>query len=240
MVYEKVKFVRGAHFVTVEEGERLSESEMKELITRLSKDKQLKEVDHLSIMLDHKFSRAVEEQLVKNRFQLHDELVFVQRDLSDLPERNERYELKSLRDLHPDTFKDVWQKAMQGSLNAPSYLNMDQQMRSVQKELGPTYKETCNVAYEKDEPVGVVLPHIEPGTNDEGRIFYFGLVPEQRGKHKAVDLYYQALGILKRSFGATYSVGGTSIKNEPMRRVFDACGCEETSRVKLYKRSKPK
>lgn len=73
---------------------------------------------------------------------------------------------------------------MAGSLNAPSSLNIDEQIRSVEVELGPDYKDSCIITYEEGKSIGVIMPHIEPRTLNEGRMFYFGLTPEERGKER--------------------------------------------------------
>jgi len=39
------------------------------------------------------------------------------------------------------------------------------------------------------------MPHIEPGTSEEGRLFYFGIIPSERGKGKSKLLHKQALEI---------------------------------------------
>ncbi len=36
--------------------------------------------------------------------------------------------------------------------------------------------------YDKNEPIGMSIPHIETGTESEGRLFYFGVMPYYRGK----------------------------------------------------------
>lgn len=237
MIYDKVKFVEGEKFITIEETGGLTEVEMIELIRQLDRDERMNQVQHLSILLADHFSEKVDERLVGEGFALHDELIFVERDLESLTSVPKTYSIRSLRDCSAQEFKGVWERCMQGSLNAASYLNMDEQMHSVEKELGPTYVDTCNIAYEGDKKIGVIMPHIEPGTEQEGRIFYFGLVPEARGQKKSTPLYQQGLMILKDRFGATYSVGATSVKNKPMQRVFEHAGCKVTSRVKLFKRS---
>ncbi|MCA0971208.1 GNAT family N-acetyltransferase [Halobacillus litoralis] len=238
MVYEKVKFVEGENFITVEDTAALTEAEMRAFISRFTNDERMNEVDHLSILLDESFSADIEKELQAHGFVLHDESVFVRRDLTTLPEVNDRFELRSLLDVSTSTFQSVWERSMQGSSNAPSYLQMDEQMRSVEKELGPTYVDTCNIAYEGDKAIGVVLPHIEPGTEDEGRFFFFGLLPDERGRKKAAPLYWQGLKALKEDFGATYSIGATSVNNKAMQQVFATCGCEVTHRVKVYKKRK--
>ncbi|MBA2175074.1 GNAT family N-acetyltransferase [Halobacillus locisalis] len=237
MIYDKVKFVEGEKFITIEETGGLTEDEMLELIRQLNEDERMNEVPHLSLLLADHFSEAVEDRLGDEGFVLHDELMFVERDLVNMNSVPQTYSIRSLRDGSAHEFKQVWERCMQGSLNAVSYLNMDKQMRSVEKELGPTYVDTCNIAYEGDQAIGVIMPHIEPGTKQEGRIFYFGLVPEARGQKKSLPLYQQGLVLLKDHFGATYSVGATSVHNKPMQRVFEHAGCKLTSRIKLYKRS---
>jgi hypothetical protein len=112
-----------------------------------------------------------------------------------------------LENISINEFKRVWEESMKGSLNSPSSITMDEQMRSVEVELGPDFKKSCVVACENSRPIGVVIPHIEPGTLREGRLFYFGLIPEERGKGKSIPLHQQALDILKNVFKAEYYKG---------------------------------
>ena len=41
------------------------------------------------------------------------------------------------------------------------------------------------------------IPHIETGTESEGRLFYFGVMPYYRGKGIASRLHLQSLHMLK-------------------------------------------
>jgi hypothetical protein len=236
-LYESVKFVRGENFITVEETGLLTGEEVKRLADELVKDPNLQHVDHLTLLVHSELKAEVGHQLAYRGFSLHDEVYFVRCDLEQ--KRNDRgpFLLKSLGEVEEDTFKETWRRSMEGSLNAPQSLDMDEQMRTVEKELGPTYKDTCLIAYEGAEPIGVIMPHIEPGTDDEGRIFYFGLIPEARGRKKSVLLYNQGLAVLKTRFHASYSVGATSIHNTPMLKVFEKTGCTVTGHWLVYKRS---
>ncbi|WP_233522734.1 hypothetical protein [Peribacillus glennii] len=45
--------------------------------------------------------------------------------------------------------------------------------------------------------MGIAIPHIEPGTDSEGRLFYFGLMPEERGKGKSAEIHMDCLMLLK-------------------------------------------
>ena len=44
------------------------------------------------------------------------------------------------------------------------------------------WRSNCYTFFKENNLVGISIPHIEMGTNDEGRMFYFGIVPEMRGK----------------------------------------------------------
>lgn len=235
-LYHKVKFVQGEKFLTVEETQNLSSEELMKFINFLMDD-DFKDVEHVTILMDEKFPESVEDYLREFEFQLHDENVFVHCDLNEVTPSESSFLFKSLHEVSEERFKQVWEKSMAGSLNATSSLKMDDQMESVKKELGLTYKESCQIAYQDDAEIGVVMPHIEPGTKHEGRIFYFGLVPEARGKRLSVPLYKQGLSMLKDHFGAIYSVGATSVNNTPMLRVFKQNHCTVTGKVKVYKKS---
>ncbi|WP_423808617.1 hypothetical protein [Pontibacillus yanchengensis] len=80
------------------------------------------------------------------------------------------------------------------------------------------------------------MPHIEPGTKNEGRLFYFGLIPSERGKGKSRKLHQRALGILQQDFQARYYIGATSVHNKPMVNTFISNGCEIMESYKVYKR----
>ncbi|MGP4059339.1 GNAT family N-acetyltransferase [Halobacillus sp. H74] len=236
-LYEAVKFVEGENSVTIEETHNLTSTELVKLTDSVIEHPNYKNLKSLTILLNDSFPDEVERHLYNRNFKCHDELLFVKKDFKNLEQTSPVFTLKSLREVTFDHFKSIWERAMKGSLNAPSLLDMDEQMRGVEKELGSTYIDTCILAFEGERAIGVIMPHIEPGTEAEGRIFYFGLVPEARGKRKAVQLYKQGLDLLNKQFGATYSIGATSKNNKPMLRVFEETGFEITERVKVYKRS---
>jgi len=47
--------------------------------------------------------------------------------------------------------------------------------------------------FEQGEPIGITNAHIELGTVDEGRLFYFEILPKQRGKSKGRILHKHSL-----------------------------------------------
>ncbi|MFD2923591.1 GNAT family N-acetyltransferase [Halobacillus naozhouensis] len=234
-LYKKVKFVEGENFATVENITPLSRQQFFQLIEYLVHDDHFNKVATLSILLPSP-SKEVEERLEENGFILNDVIVSVKRELSEMNGAEGPFTLQPLEEGMEESFKQVWSQSMKGSLNGSSSLTIDEQFRSVEKELGPDFRHTCQMVYEKGRPIGVVMPHIEPGTAVEGRLFYFGLIPDERGKGKSKALHRQALSVLRDKVGAEYYIGSTSCRNEPMLKVFDYNGCREVDRSNLYKR----
>ncbi|GEN53367.1 GNAT family N-acetyltransferase [Halobacillus faecis] len=240
-LYEKVKFVEGENFVTIENTQDLTDEELQSLALTFVEDSTYDEVKNRTILVPSTFKEKTKGYIKGLGYKQHDEVYFVRCHLDEVGEgigKAQRFKFISLRKEEEVVFKETWRRSMEGSLNAPQSLNMEEQMKSVKKELGPGYVDTCLTAYENGTPIGVVMPHIEPGTKEEGRIFYFGLVPEERGKNKAAALYKEGLSLLKHHFKASYSIGATSVQNSPMLKVFEKCGCTVTERVGVYKHSK--
>ncbi|UOQ45168.1 GNAT family N-acetyltransferase [Halobacillus salinarum] len=232
-----MKFVKGENFITIEDLERLTAYELRAFIKIAAKDPELNKVGHLSLLIRDDFPQDIDRKLMDSGFSVHDTLIFVRKELAEHKPGPSPYCLKTIPEVQENFFKKTWKKCMKDSFNSAAYLNMDEQMESVKKELGEGYERTCQIAYEGEREIGVVMPHIEPDTQEEGRLFYFGLLPEFRGRGKSVPLYNQALTLLKAEFGAAYAIGATSLNNLPMRRVFQKNGCETTGIYKVFKRT---
>ncbi|MCA1063728.1 GNAT family N-acetyltransferase [Rossellomorea sp. AcN35-11] len=216
----RLKMVKGENFITIENTTSLTNPELIELIPCIMEKPFIKSCKNVNILVDSEINQEVVSLLTDYEFTLHDENVTVHKVLDESSTIEYGFSLKSLYDLSIPEFKRIWEASMKESLNVLSSLNIDEHMRSVEVELGPTYKKSCMVAYENEVPIGVLMPHIEPGTSDEGRIFYFGIIPSERGKGKSKLLHQQALEILKKDFKASYYIGSTGHNNLPMLRTF--------------------
>ncbi|MGD6801433.1 GNAT family N-acetyltransferase [Rossellomorea vietnamensis] len=82
---------------------------------------------------------------------------------------------------------------------------------------------------------GLYIPHIEPHTEDEGRLFFFGIMPYFRGCGYAAEIHKTALASLK-SLNAKVYAGVTDSDNLPMKKVFERNGCTKSSSLEIYKR----
>jgi Acetyltransferase (GNAT) family len=152
---------------------------------------------------------------------------FYKRDLSSFkePREIESFEIKSIEQITADLFIEVWQESMKGSLNVSSTLSVEKEFMGMKSELGSDYAKSCLIAFYEKKPIGITMPHIEPGTVDEGRLFYFGLLPGYRRNGWGSTLHKQSLHILK-NMGAAYYIGATGHKNIPMQHIFQAKGCQ--------------
>ncbi|MGM0750640.1 MAG: hypothetical protein ACQET6_01855 [Bacillota bacterium] len=230
---EKVKIIQGDNYATIEDTNELTPSELKELVNYLDQTPPYHSLSNLKILVNHTFSREVDQYLEGKRYDLVDEFLTVYKKL-EKSEVEHSFTLKNLHMISKNEFIHIWLESMKSSLNPPSFLSMGEHMKAVKTELGAHYKDSCIAVYEGDKGIGVMMPHIEPGTKDEGRLFYFGLIPVERGKGKSKLLHKLALSLLESEFHATYYIGGTSIHNTPMIRTFQANGCEVMDRNRVF------
>lgn len=90
----------------------------------------------------------------------------------------------------------------------------------------PSQSEKMFTVYKRNnEPVGVVLPHIEPHTNNEGRMFWIGVHPRFQGKGMGRELHSIGLYRLKKDFQADTYLGITQIDNLPMKKIMLSNEC---------------
>ncbi|NIK12607.1 GNAT family N-acetyltransferase [Alkalibacillus almallahensis] len=237
-----IKLIDGSpEYVVVEElGDIKTADAFKQLLRDLETFTTSKQVQSVSVVLNEQEANKSKfpQKLKGSGFQLVDTQYFYRRDLTNLPryDDNVQFELKPLKQTSPDLFKRVWQEASADSLNA-SFVSVDREFEGMKKELGPGYVNSCLTVFMNDDPVGVTMPQIEPGTTDEGRLFYFGIIPKYRGQRWGRALHLQSLHYLS-NLGASYYIGATGEYNTPMQHIFEANGCHMTEKKYTYKLKK--
>ena len=234
---DKIKIVEGINFVTIENTLHLTGNELVNVFSELLNKPFIMNTENVNIHINSKYGNDVEAILKNNGFKFHDERITVYKNLmNEAVKFQPTYQLKDLNEVTDHDFKCIWKEAMVGSLNAPSSLTVEEQLESAKLELGTAYKDSCFIVFNNGKPIGITMPHIEPGTHCEGRIFYFGLIPDERGKGISRLLHLQTLNLLKKKFNATYYIGSTSYTNKPMLKTFKNNGCSVLERSKVYKR----
>ncbi|EDL64301.1 GNAT family N-acetyltransferase [Bacillus sp. SG-1] len=86
------------------------------------------------------------------------------------------------------------------------------------------------------EDAGICIPHIEPFTESEGRLFFFGITPEFRGKGLSSTVHKFAIASLRIELKADSYIGVTDRDNQPMKKVFVKNGCQKIQSLEIYSR----
>ncbi|OUB86489.1 GNAT family N-acetyltransferase [Bacillus thuringiensis serovar sinensis] len=194
------------------------------------------ELKRASIVLNKRFSgyNSRARVLLDADFSLHAAKIEVCRGLDNVEALNKRFTYGSIEEtLSEKEFKCIWEQCMADSGNQTSILNIDEHFYSVQTEIGKGWEKSCIVFYNENDPIGLSIPHIESGTENEGRLFYFGVMPHYRGKGISSQLHLQSLHMLKE-MGATYYIGSTHTSNEKMQKIFWRNNCSVKTEIELY------
>ncbi|MFC7687044.1 hypothetical protein [Ureibacillus sp. GCM10028918] len=189
-------------------------------------------IGYLSLLMDERF----ESWLLQRKFCKISSIVEYTRKLADLPEMDGQIVWHSLSEglLDDREYGELYDLCRLESANKNKKLPMDQVMNSLKNELGPEWRQHCYY-FTKDEALaGISIPHIEMGTEDEGRLFYFGVVPNLRGQGLGINIHKISLVLLKK-FLANYYVGSTDVNNSYMIKIFEKNGCELRDRKGIYR-----
>lgn len=98
-------------------------------------------------------------------------------------------------------------------------------LKNMKSELPSQADNMYTVFIHQNQPVGVVLPHIEPDTDHEGRIFWIGMHPRFLQKGLGKRLHLVGLHRLQYEFQAKSYFGATNVENVPMKKIMLANGC---------------
>ncbi|MBD7907713.1 GNAT family N-acetyltransferase [Sporosarcina gallistercoris] len=215
----------------------VSERDYEETFQELLREWNHKEVDYLSLLMDETF----EVWLLKKGF--HKVSVIVEYTVDLHPIHMQRPDISSMiladSEMTDETFAHLYEQCRSGSANKNILFTIEQIMESFELELGPDWRSHCMIFQKEDQPVGISIPHIEPGTKEEGRLFYFGILPKWRGKGVGTVCHQHSLEALK-GFGATYYVGSTDAANAGMIRIFENNGCVLRDRKGIYRIDRPR
>ncbi|MET3699719.1 acetyltransferase (GNAT) family protein [Bacillus oleivorans] len=186
----------------------------------------------LSVLMDE----SHENWLFDMGLQKVSSIVEYTRNLDDLSELDPHIKGHSLSDggMNDHDYGQLYELCRKGSANRNKQQPIEQVMNSLKSELGPTWRNHCYYFTKDDALIGIAIPHIEMETKDEGRLFYFGVVPHIRGKGIGTIIHRHALVLLKQ-FKATYYVGSTDIHNQNMIQIFQRNGCQLRDRKGIYR-----
>ena len=224
-------------YINIEEKETMNDKKWKIELLNIIDFSISKQVKSIGVLINKSSKHYLEitEILRNNGFEQYASKVEVIKDLQDVNGNSTDFEWCSVANntVSEEEFKMLWKQCISGSENRTSSLSIDEHLDSVKNLLGSNWRDSCIAIYEGNKPIGISIPHIEPGTVDEGRLFYFGLLPEERGKGKSGQIHYQSMWLLKQ-MGATYYKGSTHESNKVMQNVFLKNGCPITAHTESY------
>lgn len=224
-------------YIALEENEVQQALDFKEKIADLVEYGQNNRLKHISILIQRSSANFNElsEVLLIHGFKHTSSIMEFTKELRSIDKYPSFFQWRSLKEaeLSEYEFMRTWEQCMLFSDNLSSTLTIEQHLNSVKSELGADWKNSCRVFIKKGNPIGTTIPHIEPGTADEGRLFYFGIIPEERGKGLSSILHLQSLSFLKE-MGAAYYIGSTHEANIKMQNVFKKNDCSFKSHKESY------
>ncbi len=238
-----VKLLDGRPFYLSLEGvEKLKEEEVIEsLLDRLDSALNSNEVNQVSVTLERFFTKG--SQLLEKKYYFLQSTTIEYYKKIQLEKMVANYNrsitYEQADESRIDAFLSMWELCSKGSLNSPSKNSIHVQYEAMKQEIGKQYKTSCFSVYWDDKPLGMMIPIIEPGTNEEGRLFYMGILPECRGKGLGTPLHQLGLALLREK-GATYYIGSTGIENKPMQQIFRNNNCKPIFQAVTYVKERPK
>ena len=212
--------------------ERVTELDYTGAFANLLEEWRQERISYLSLLMDE----IHEGWLLEQGFRKVSAIVEYTRLLEETfaPERAVTVETLAESRMNDASFAEFYDSCRSGTANKNNLFTIEQVLESFKNELGTEWRTHCYLFRKDEELIGLSIPHIEQGTLDEGRLFYFGVVPEQRGKGYGAVLHRLSLGLLK-SLGATTYVGSTDESNRHMKRIFEKNGCRLRDKKGIYR-----
>ncbi|MFH7832920.1 GNAT family N-acetyltransferase [Bacillus luti] len=162
-------------------------------------------------------------------FEYITENIVVFKDIYEVEDVESEMDFKLIEEVGEDAFYSLWKEVTGEQVASEQFVNM------MEQEIGEQWKEHCLTVVVGEEPIGIVIPHIEKGTLEEGKLMYFAVTPNTRNKGYEAAFFTGAMFVLKE-IGASYYIGETNVQNEWMKDIFEENGCQQLSCTELYVR----
>ncbi|KKZ99186.1 hypothetical protein B4147_3770 [Bacillus wiedmannii] len=162
-------------------------------------------------------------------FEYTTENMIVFKDIYEVEGVESEIDFKLIEEIGEDAFYSLWNEVTGEQIDYNHFVHM------MLQEIGEQWKEHCLTASVDEEPIGIVIPYIERGTLEEGKLMYFAVAPNMRNKGYEEAFFTGAMFVLKE-IGASYYIGETNVQNEWMKDVFEKSGCQFLSCTERYVR----
>ncbi|EJS77193.1 GNAT family N-acetyltransferase [Bacillus cereus] len=162
-------------------------------------------------------------------FEYVTENMIVFKDIYEVEDVESEIDFKLIEEVGEEAFYSLWNEVTE------EQVDYDQFVKLMEQEIGEKWKEHCLTAVVGEEPIGIVISHIERGTLEEGKLMYFEVAQNMRNKGHEAALFTGAMFVLKE-IGASYYIGEANVQNAWMKDVFEENGCQLLSSTERYVR----
>ncbi|MEI4771129.1 GNAT family N-acetyltransferase [Psychrobacillus sp. FJAT-51614] len=209
-----------------------SEEEYKEEFTKLLKEYEEQKIEYLSLLMEEDFENWLLAKGFRRISVIHEYTKALEKE--QLNESDFIFHALSEGSMTDEEFADAYELCRSGSANKNIPQPIEQIMAALSQELGDNWRSHCYYFLKDNELVGISIPYIEMGTTDEGRMFYFGIVPSMRGLGLGAEIHKITLYLLKKMNANTY-VGSTDESNEHMINIFKKNDCVIRNKKGIYR-----
>ncbi|KMN44751.1 GNAT family N-acetyltransferase [Bacillus sp. LK2] len=227
------KIRRSASSIVIKENnaEVLTEEQLEEMMQRCVAEVEKDGLEKLHFEISSKSPNydAYRKCFGKHSFEHFAENIIVFKDIYEVDDIESDIDFKLVEEVGEEAFHSLWNEVTEEQVAYDQFVHM------MEQEIGGQWKEHCLIAVVGEEPIGIVIPHIERGTIEEGRLMYFAVAPNMRNKGYEAALFTGAMFVLKE-IGASYYIGETNVKNEWMKDIFEKNGCQLLSSTERYVR----
>ena len=137
--------------------------------------------------------------------------MIVFKDIYEVEDVESEMDFKLIEEVGEEAFYSLWNEATGEPVAHDQFVHM------MLQEIGEQWKEHCLTADVDEKPIGIVIPHIERGTLEEGNLCTSQLL-QICVIRDMKSLFAGAMFVLKE-IGASYYIGETNMQNEWMKDV---------------------
>lgn len=209
-----------------------SEEEYKVEFTKLLKEYEEQKIEYLSLLMEEHFENWLLSKGFRKISVIHEYTKSLEEE--HLIESELTFHALSEGLMTDKEFADAYELCRSGSANKNIPQLIEKIMAALSQELGENWRSHCYYFLKDNELVGISIPHMEMGTTDEGRMFYFGIVPNKRGFGLGAEIHKITLYLMKQMNAKTY-VGSTDESNKHMINIFKKNGCVIRNKKGIYR-----
>ncbi|PFM58694.1 N-acetyltransferase [Bacillus cereus] len=227
------KIRRSASSIVIKENnaEVLTEEQLEEMMQRCVAEVEKDGLENLHFEISSKSPNydVYRKCFGKYSFEYFAENIIIFKDIYEVDDIESDIEFKLVEEVGEEAFHSLWNEVTEEQVAYDQFVHM------MEQEIGGQWKEHCLTAVVGGELIGIVIPYIERGTLEEGRLMYFAVASNMRNKGYEAALFTGAMFVLKE-IGASYYIGETNVKNEWMKDIFEKSGCQLLSSTERYVR----